>query len=421
MLSKGQEFKRAWPVLLASAFGSGVGVSPLAFYSLGAFIVPLSTQFGWTRAEIATTPLFLTAGGLIMGTIVGALADRFGARKVVLTSQILLILVLSGLSLMTAQLWTLYAGYFTLAVLGAGTMPMTWNRAIIGWFVKSRGLAIGVSLMGTGIAGALLPSYVNWLTGIGTWRAAYFGLAGLTLIFGVPLTFLFFREAPASASTAGAQARQAETTPDANRYSLREALGTRCFWQMSLAFFFAALAISSVLIHSLSLMTDRGIDRAAAARISGLLGLAFTSGRLVSGYFLDIFKGAVLAIVMFTVPAMACGLLAVAGSNLALCAVAIILVGLAGGAETDIAAYFIAQYFGRRHYGAIYGLFLTLFGVGSGVGPWIVGQVYEATGSYDRALYGGVVAFLLAALLAGTLRPPGERPVRGLEAVLTDH
>jgi MFS family permease len=132
-------------------------------------------------------------------------------------------------------------------------------------------------------------------------------------------------------------------------------------------------------------------------------------GRLISGYCLDIFNGAVLAIVMFTIPALACALLAVAGGNLSLCGLAIILVGLAGGAETDIAAYFIAQYFGRRHYGAIYGLFLTLFSVGSGIGPLIVGRIYDATGSYDAGLFGGVAAFLIAALLAGTLRGPKPR------------
>jgi MFS family permease len=409
MLSKGQEFRRAWPVLLASALGAGVSISPLAFYSLGAFVGPLTKEFGWSRTEISTAPLFLTTGGLIMGTYVGALADRFGARKIVLISQLLLIVALAALALLTSHIWTLYAGYFVLAILGAGTMPMTWNRAIIGWFVKSRGLAIGVSLMGTGIAGALLPTYINWLTGIVGWRGAYLGLAALPVIFGLPLTFLFFHEAPENGAPANKAATQATIVTDAGSYTLREALRTRCFWQISLAFFFAAIAIAAVLVHSQSLLMDRGIDRDTAAVIAGLLGIAFTSGRLVSGYCLDIFNGPILAIVMFTAPAIACALLAVAGTNLAICGMAIVLVGLAGGAETDIAAYFIAQYFGRLHYGAIYGLFLTLFSVGSGIGPLIVGRVYDVTGSYNPGLYGGVVAFLIAAVLTGTLKGPGGR------------
>jgi MFS family permease len=409
MLSKGQEFRRAWPILLASALGAGVSISPLAFYSLGAFVGPLTKEFGWSRTEISTAPLFLTTGGLIMGTYVGALADRFGARKIVLISQLLLIVALAALALLTSHIWTLYAGYFVLAILGAGTMPMTWNRAIIGWFVKSRGLAIGVSLMGTGIAGALLPTYINWLTGIVGWRGAYLGLAALPVIFGLPLTFLFFHEAPENGAPANKAATQATIVTDAGSYTLREALRTRCFWQISLAFFFAAIAIAAVLVHSQSLLMDRGIDRDTAAVIAGLLGIAFTSGRLVSGYCLDIFNGPILAIVMFTAPAIACALLAVAGTNLAICGMAIVLVGLAGGAETDIAAYFIAQYFGRLHYGAIYGLFLTLFSVGSGIGPLIVGRVYDVTGSYNPGLYGGVAAFLIAAVLAGTLKGPGGR------------
>ena len=79
--ARSTEFKRAWPVVLAAAFGAGTGAIPLAFYSFGALIDPLSKAFGWTRAEITAAPLFLTVGGLLAGVLAGAAADRYGAMS----------------------------------------------------------------------------------------------------------------------------------------------------------------------------------------------------------------------------------------------------------------------------------------------------------------------------------------------------
>ncbi|MDH7973226.1 MFS transporter [Sphingomonas sp. AR_OL41] len=395
------EFKRSWRVVLASAFGAGTGAVPLAFYSFGAFIGPLTAAFGWTRAEVTAAPLFLTIGGLIAGVLAGALADRFGARRVVLWSQALLVVAFAGFALLPASLPLFYLGYALVAILGAGTMTMTWSRAITGWFVAGRGLALGLSLVGTGLIGAALPLYINWLIGHHGWQGGYLGLAALPLILGMPLTWLFFRE-PEELGRSDLVA----AADEAGSYSFGDALRTTCFWQMTLSFSVVAVAIAAVIVHCVPLLTDRGIDKATAAGIAGLIGLSVTGGRLVSGFLLDRVRGPLVAFGMFGLPALACLLLAVAGSNLILCGLAVVIIGLAGGAEHDIAAYFCARHFGRQHYGKIYGLLYTLYGIGSGVGPLIAGKVVEATGDYRLALHGGSALFAVSAGLILTLRPP---------------
>ncbi|WP_404479955.1 MFS transporter [Novosphingobium sp. BL-52-GroH] len=396
------EFRRAWPVVLASAFGAGTGAVPLAFYSFGALVDPLNKALGWTRTEITAAPLFLTIGGLVAGVLAGGMADRFGARRVVLWSQAALVLAFAGLSFLPPSLPLFYLGYALLAVLGAGTMTMTWSRAITGWFVSGRGLALGLSLVGTGTIGAVLPAYMSWLVADYGWRGAYLGLAVLPLVFGMPLTFLFFREPPEEPTADGV------LLPDtlAGSHSFGEALKTRCFWQMAISFSIVALAIASVIVHCVPMLTDRGIASGTAAGLAGLIGIAVTFGRLVSGLLLDRMRGPSVAFLMFGLPALSCLLLTVAGSNLWLCGAAIVLVGLAGGAEHDIAAYFCAKYFGRRHYGKIYGLLYTLYGVGSGFGPLLAGRTVDATGNYTLALYAGAALFALSAVLIVSLRPP---------------
>ncbi len=399
--ARAAEFRRAWRVVLASAFGAGTGAVPLAFYSFGAFVGPLSQAFGWSRAAITAAPLFLTIGGLVAGVAAGALADRFGARRIALWSQLALVAAFVAMSQLPASLPLFYLGYAAIAVLGAGTMTMTWSRAICGWFVSARGLALGLSLIGTGLIGALMPSFIGWLTAAGGWRSAYLGLAALPLLLGFPLTLAFFREpAPRGAG--------AMVAPEAG-HGFAEALRTRCFWQMALAFFIVAVAIASVIVHAVPLLTDRGIGKGTAAALAGLIGIAVTIGRLISGALLDHVRGPLVAFGMFVLPALSCVLLVYAGDNLWLCGIAIALVGLAGGAEHDIAAYFCAGFFGRRNYGAIYGLLYTLYGVGSGIGPLLAGRAHDATGNYNQALLAGAAMFALSALLIVRLQPPPRR------------
>ena len=403
LLTKRQEFARGWPVLVATTLGTGTGIAPLMFYSLGAFVEPLGKEFGWSLAEITAAPLFMTFGFVATGAAVGAFADRFGARRVTLLSLALFVPAIAALSLIRPQVWTLYLGYFLLAIVGAGSMPITWTRVVTGWFMTGRGLALGLSLFGTGICGMLLPSYATWLIDAFGWRAAYVGLALVPLVFAAPMALLFFHEPPQDLARRAATPSAGSIPAQDWGVSFKDAARSWPYWQMILGFFIAAMAIGSVLVHAIPLLTERGVNRGTAAAVFGLFGLAVSGGRLVSGYLLDIFHGPRLAIIMFSAPALACVLLLVSGDNLVLSGLAIILVGLIAGAEHDIAAYFVSRYYGRRNYGAIYGLLYTLYGLGSASGSPLAGWSHGVTGSYNTSLYFGVVAFLAAAAMLGTL------------------
>jgi MFS family permease len=395
--------------LLASALGSGAGVAVLMAYSVGSFIGPLAAEFGWSRAAIAAAPTFYAIVTVFVGPLVGALADRHGARPVALVSQLLLAAAFTALSQLRAPIGWLYAGYALLAALGAGTLPIIWSRAITGWFVHSRGLALGFSLIGTGLIGAALPSLVNALVERFGWRGAFLGLAAMPLLVGMPLAVWFFREPPEDLQRRASRGSGVADAVTADSFSFGEAVRSFGFWQMSLAFMVVAIAVSAVLSHTQSLLVDRGISAATAAALLGLFGLAISLGRLVSGYLLDVFRGPWVACGMFAMPALACVLLLTSGTSLWLSGAAIVLVGLAGGAEHDIAAFFTARYFGRMHFSAIYGLLYALYGLGGGFGPLLAGAVFDATGSYDQALVGGMFVFVIAAALIGSLRTPARR------------
>lgn len=393
-------------MLLAACLGVGVGVSGLLQFTLGPFMEPLSREFGWTRAEIGGAGLAKSVGLLLVSVFVGALADRYGARRIALTSQALLAAGLLAFALMPGSLWLFYAGYALLVIVGAGTLQMTWSRAIVGWFTAGRGTALGIAMMGTGLVGALTPAYVTWLIDQFGWRGAYVGLALLPVVLGLPTTYLFFREPPKSPAAAIAQHVEPETG-----WTFRDAMRTRAFWFLSLSFFIGTIGVLGTLVHAIPMLTDRGIDRGSAAMLAGLFGLCVGLGRLVTGPLLDVLDPERVIAALFLLPATACVVLLFAGDSVVLCGIGLALVGFAGGVEGDAGGFLVARYFGRAHYGAIYGLLVALAILGGGTGPILIGYGLDATGSYDLPLMVGVGLFLLTAVLIYNIKPPRDPAV----------
>ncbi|MBT3425576.1 MAG: MFS transporter [Gammaproteobacteria bacterium] len=102
-----------------------------------------------------------------------------------------LAIVMAMASLMNGSIWILYTVYRLFAFLGAGTIPVTWTRAVTTIFYQQRGLALGIMLSGTGICAIVIPQYTAWLISEYGWRGAYLGLAVLPLAVAGPLVYWF--------------------------------------------------------------------------------------------------------------------------------------------------------------------------------------------------------------------------------------
>jgi len=149
------EFRRGWPVVLAAFLGIGLGLSPLPFYTMGVFAPHFAREFGWSTAQIMAGLTVTTVSVLGSAPLVGLLPVRFGVRRVALTSLVLFSLAFMSLALSSGSLVQFDVTWAAVAVLGAGTLPMTWTPAVNDLFEVRKGLALGVSLMGTGLFGFL--------------------------------------------------------------------------------------------------------------------------------------------------------------------------------------------------------------------------------------------------------------------------
>jgi len=385
------EFARGWRVLTASTIGVTCGVTAVPIYTIGAFVAPLEQEYGWSRGTIQSATLFAYAAVVVAGPVAGALVDRIGARPVAIWSVLGISLAVASAALFTQSEIGLYVSYALIGLLGAGTAPAVWTRAVSGWFEARRGLALGITLMGTGIFATLGPRYVTWAIEAFGWRGGFLALAAIPLIVVLPAVLAWFRErenAPASATASSNGALIGMT--------LRESAATRPFWIIAVSFLLFSTVISGFIASYIPMLTDGGLTPAAAAAQAGTIGIAIIAGRVGIGLVLDYLRAPIVAAVVMSLPAIGCLIWATAPGGASTALMAAVLVGLAAGAEFDLVAYMTARYFGLRHYGKLTGILFSSIIAGGALGPMAFGLAFDSFGSYHSALMVSAAVFLLA-------------------------
>jgi MFS family permease len=342
---------------------------------------------------------------------IGRLVDRFGARKVIIPSILLFGLGLMSLSLLSANIWQLYAVYILLGLVGGGTAPVPYSNVLSHWFDKRRGLALGVAMVGLGLGAFVMPFLAQMLIVSQGWRQAYIVFGLMVMVVTIPIVGLFFKETPEMVGLRPDGDVMNPNQPNAREQkiglSAQEARQTHTFWILVGAFFLMSASVHGCLIHLVPLLTDRGISPQLAAGATSLFGAALLFGRVGAGYFLDHFFASSVALCFFCGTAL--GLLLLwSGVTGTAAFIAAFLVGLGMGAEGDIIAYLIGRYFGLRAFGEIYGYAFGAFTLGGVSGPLLMGRWFDATGSYSLGLGVFVVVTLIAAGLMTRLGPYRE-------------
>ncbi|MFO1426835.1 MAG: MFS transporter [Steroidobacteraceae bacterium] len=187
------EFRLGWKVLLAALLGTAFGASPIPFQTTGFFMAPLQQEFGWSLSQISLGLTIYGVLGALLAPFYGMLADRHGVRVVALSALAVFGVVFACFSL-TPSLSVFYALWTLVGLVGIASTPLTWSRAIGLWFFRSRGLALGLTLIGTSITAILLPPLTAWLIGTYGWRFSYAAIALLPLGVALPVGLLLFRE-----------------------------------------------------------------------------------------------------------------------------------------------------------------------------------------------------------------------------------
>jgi len=397
---------KGWILIAACTVGVGVSIIPVSILSLGVFMKPLGEAFGWGRGEISLALTILSFAMAAALPLAGRLIDRFGVKPPLICSLLLFgggVLAMPFL-LDHGGLAGLYGAALWLGVTGAPSSTVGYVKVLSGWFDRSRGLAMGFAMSGIALGGAIAPLFAATMIQAWGWRSGFYGLAALPLIVGM-IVAMIVREPPHLAASADRSSLPGLTQA--------EALRTRVFWMLLLLFLLAATAIHGLQIHLAPLLSDRGLtpDRAA-------LGMSFMFGisvlmRLVAGYLFDRVFAPYVGALCFLSAAIGAAMLA-ASSAPGGVVLAVALLGVGAGAESDLMGYLASRYFGLKAFGAIFGWIFGALMVGSAIGPFLLGLGYDASGNYDSALMWSAAGLLLTTVLLVILPryPEFERPAQ---------
>ena len=378
-----REMDRHWGIVAACAICLALSVGTLLIYSFGVFIRPLANQFHWTRTQIAGA---LSIGQLMVSLtspIWGILVDRFGPRRIILTSLAGMSLGYGSLAFLTPHLWHFYLVFAVFTVLGGAASPVGYAAVLVRNFERHLGLALGLSLTGIGLGAVLLPKAAQLLIESHGWRVAYATIGISTLLVTFPAALFATRYAHTPAPRRGGIAAP-----------ILPLVLTRAFVLMCAIFVALGLASGGVIANLISMMIDRGFTPSAAAGVASFAGLTVILGRGGIGWLLDRWNAARMLAGIATLIVAAMLLLAYVPVRSA-SYLAALLVGSVLGAEVDFTAYLIRRYFGKVAFGRLYGLAFGIFSLGVAAGPLLLSFSFDRLHSFRPGL-------LLLSLLAAT-------------------
>ena len=386
------ELRKHWRVLVAAVLGNALASTTLTFYTIGIFGPALQNDYGWSTGFVFSGLLIWTLTTLFTGPMAGRLADRYGVRAIVTVSALLLSPALMAFSLTGGSPLLYGAAWVLIATVGAGTTPITWSRAINNHFEKHKGLALGISLVGTGFMAAALKPVGFWLVAHWGWQGWFIGVGLFPLISAVAGWLLLARrtevdgEAPAAPLAGG------------DGVSFKTAFSTFRYWLMLTGIALIAIVVGGMLPHVETIVSKIGFSGRDLVTIVSVLGISTAFGRLSSAFLIDRFWAPAVAAmfllaaggVMLLIPAMPVELAFGIG--------AIGVIGATAGMEIDAAAFMVSRYFGYRSYSTIYGVVFGVYSVCVALGSIAFGAVLETaplrtifTGSSLLLISGAIV------------------------------
>jgi MFS family permease len=368
-------------------------------HTFGLFLQPVTLGQEWGRETFAFA---IALQNLIWGAsqpFTGMISDRFGAKPVIAGGAILYGLGLWVMSQVAGEvIFTLGAGVLIGLGLSGTTFPVIFGAISRLVEPQQRSLAMGVTMSVASFGQfAMLPIGLGLMTGLG-WQGALIVLSLLALAM-FPLAF-GIRKAQASVLSTGEDVSFTQ--------ALRDAFGTRDFWLLSLGFFVCGFQVVFIAVHLPAFLADEGIVSGVAMTVLALIGLVNIAGTYYAGLWGGrhrkpmllswIYLGRAVVISAFVLLPVTSTTAYIFGA----------LMGLFWLSTVPLTNGTVAAIWGVKHLSMLGGIVFFAHQLGSFVGVWMGGWLYDRTDSYDVA-WG--VAIVLSLIAAGINWPITERTI----------
>src|SRR6267143_2814468 len=417
-------FFYGWIIVVVTFVTMAIGVNARTSFSL--LFPPIIDEFGWERGVTAGAFSFGFLVSAAVSPLIGRLMDRAGPRAVM---ELGVALMAGGLLLapLTTQPWHLY---LTIGVLvGAGSVCLGYSGQSLflpNWFIRRRGLAMGLAFAGVGIGSITLLPWVQLMIEQTGWRTACTAMGIMILLVLAPINLLL-RKRPedigllpdGDAAPTAASARPVSNVVDpvwaGTDWTLRRALRTARFWWISLGYFCGLYIWYAVQVHQTKYLLDIGFSPAVAVWALGVVSLLGIPGQICLGHLSDrLGREWIWAASCLGFAICFAALIALKSfPTLILVYVMVFAQGALGYGLTSIMRAVVLEIFQGKHYGSIFGTVMLAALAGGAAGPWVTGILHDLSGSYTIAFAIGIAVSGLSAVAIWMASPGKIRAVAG--------
>jgi MFS family permease len=355
--------------------------------TFGIFFKPLLADFGWPRASLAGAhSLAFVLSGFI-GIFVGRLNDRFGPRVLLTVTSLSFGM---GLFLMSTvdSLWQVYLFYGIMVGIGLSPVDVIALSTTARWFVRRRGMITGIVKAGTGAGQFFIPLASSFLILSFGWRTSYILLAIFVTLMIAGMGQLMRRDPSQMGLLPDGDTQIGTAGSDfvEKGISLSEALRTSQFWTICFTNLTIVFCLMIIMLHITPHAMDIGIPATTAAGVLSTIAGASVIGRLFIGFTADRVGYRTCMICCFTLLISAFLWLQLADKLWMLYLFAVFY-GIGHGGHFTLISPLVAEHFGIRSHGVLFGIVLFAGTFGGAVGPILAGHLFDITGSYSSAFW----------------------------------
>jgi MFS family permease len=389
-------------------------------FSFGVFVKQITDDMGWSRAQVLLPYALYVAVYSALSSVSGWATDRYGPARVVAVGGVTLALGWGGLGL-SHSLWQVYLSLGIVAAIGMSAAWVPCNATVVRWFVRRRGLAVGICSSGGSVGNLVVPPIAAAMVGLVGWRSTLPLMAAVGAVLMVGCSRFLIRDPEKIGlhpdGDATAPVATATSISDADSFTAAEARRTATFWCLFGIFALTWVAVFVPFAHVVAFSEDLGIGERAASTVLSAIGLGGLVGRLSAGPVSDRL-GRRTTLAMLLGLQVAAFLLFAASHGLSLLYPAAVLFGATYGGSTTMFPAIVGDQFGRAYAGAIVGAIFASAGSFAAIGPYVAAAIYDATNSYRVAFMLCAAANALSLAMVSLLRPPKRRLVPAFAAAV---
>ena len=372
------------------------------------FLIPMTSEFGWTRSEFSGVVVLSTIGSALVVPVIGTLIDRYGPRVALVVGATVLGIEIGALAFTSSIAWFYF--WYTVARIAANGGTGIANTVVISnWFTRRRAFAFGIIASAWRLGSWVLPLVLAVTIAAYGWRAAWALLGIGILALAVPIPALLTIRRPQDVGLEPEGQPRSGHCHGGPAWSLREAVRTRALWLVAVGGFCAWFTMASYNLHLMPYLLDRGFP--AEIAVGALAGMGFISmpATVLIGLLADRIGVRPTYLLAFVLATLGATFILWLAAPWMIAAYAVCY-GIAFGSFVTLQQSIWADYFGRGSLGAIRGVTLPVQLMGNAFGPFLAAVAYDLTGSYDLPFTAFILALLLGAVTIGLARRP-RRPL----------